>query len=127
MSHLVCFDQKPLNRSKGGLNSELHGVTDAVGRPIQLFLTAGKISDYIGARALLPSIPSADWMLADRGHDADWFREELKERNIQPCIPSRRNRKEIIPHDTKLYRSRHKIENMFGRLKDWRVGATHDD
>ena len=30
------------------------------------------------------------------------------------------NRKAPIPHDTTLYRGRHKIENMFGRLKDWR-------
>jgi transposase len=102
-------------------------VTDAVGRPIQLFLTAGNVSDYIGARALLPSLPSADWMLADRGYDADWFREGLKEKSIKPCIPSRRNRKDAIQHDTKIYRSRHKIENMFGRLKDWRRVATRYD
>jgi transposase len=25
-----------------------------------------------------------------------------------------------IPHDTVLYKQRHRIENMFGRLKDWR-------
>ena len=30
------------------------------------------------------------------------------------------NRKAPIPHDTTLYRRRHTIENMFGRLKDWR-------
>jgi transposase len=102
-------------------------VTDAVGRPIQLFLTAGNVSDYIGARALLPSLPSADWMLADRGYDADWFREGLKEKSIKLCIPSRRNRKDAIQHDTKIYRSRHKIENMFGRLKDWRRVATRYD
>ena len=88
-----------------------------MGRPIQLFLTAGNVSDYIGARALLALLPSADWMLADRGYDGDWFREGLKERCIKPCIPSRRNRKGIIPHDNKIYRSHHKIENMFGRLK----------
>jgi len=63
----------------------------------------------------------------DRGYDADWFRAELIERNIEPCIPSRRNRKVIIPHDTKIYRSCHKIENMFGRLKDWRRAATRYD
>ena len=116
-----------IGRDKGGLNSKLHAVTDAVGRPIQLFLTAGNVSDYIGARALLPSLPAADWMLADRGYDAGWFREGLKERRIEPCIPSRRNRKDIILHDAKIYRSRHKIENMFGRLKDWRRVATRYD
>ena len=30
----------------------------------------------------------------------------------------------VIPHDAKIYRSRHKIENMFEWLKDWRRVAT---
>jgi transposase len=30
------------------------------------------------------------------------------------------NRKALIPHHTTLYRRRHKIENIFGRLKGWR-------
>jgi IS5 family transposase len=81
-----------------GLNTKLHAVTDAVVRPIKLFLTAGNVRDYIGAQALLASLPAAEWMFADLGYDADWFREELKERNTEPCIPSRRNRKDIIPH-----------------------------
>ncbi len=102
-------------------------MTDALGRPIRMFLTAGNVSDYIGARALLSSLPDAKWLLADRGYDADWFRNALKERDIQPCIPSRRSRKTPIPHDTELYRKRHKIENMFGRLKDWRRIATRYD
>lgn len=85
-----------------------------------MFLSAGQTSDYIGARALLTSIPSAGALLADRGYDADWFRNALIERGISPCIPSRIGRKVAIPHDTELYRQRHKIENMFARLKDWR-------
>ena len=35
------------------MNSKLHAVTDAAGRPLRMFLTAGQRSDYIGARALL--------------------------------------------------------------------------
>lgn len=59
-------------------------------------------------------------MLADRGYDADWFRAALIARGIVPRIPSKANRKIQIPHDRILYRQRHKIENIFGRLKDWR-------
>ena len=59
-------------------------------------------------------------MLGDRGYDADWFRAALAERGITACIPSKTNRKIPIPHDTVLYRQRHRIENMFGKLKDWR-------
>lgn len=109
------------------MNTKLHAVTDANGRPISFFMTAGQVSDYTGAAALLDSLPKAQWMLADRGYDADWFRHALAERGIAACIPSKTNRKVPIPHDTALYRQRHKVENMFGKLKDWRRIHTRYD
>lgn len=69
-----------IGRTKGGLNSKLPAVTEEMGRSIQLFFIAGNVSDYIGARALLPSRPTENWMLADRGYYADLFREGLKEK-----------------------------------------------
>jgi transposase len=87
----------------------------------------GRLSDYIGARVLMSSLPKAKWLLADRGYDADWFRNGLKDMKIEPCIPSRKLRKQIIPHDKIRYKARHKIENMFGKLKDWRRIATRYD
>ena len=102
------------------MNSKLHAVCDSEGRPRSLFLTAGQISDYTGAAALLSSLPSAKVLLADKGYDADWFRTALADRDMEVCIPTKSNRKIRIPHDRTLYRKRHKIENMFGKLKDWR-------
>jgi transposase len=90
-------------------------------------LTAGQTSDYIGARLLLAQIPAARTLLADRGYDADWFRKALIERNILPCIPSRACRRVPIPHDPVAYAKRHRIENMFGCIKDWRRVATRYD
>lgn len=49
------------------MNTKLHAVTDARGRPIQFFMSAGQVSDCNGAAALLGSLPKADWLLADRG------------------------------------------------------------
>ena len=46
---------------------------------------------------------------------------------MEVCIPSKSNRKIQIPHDRGLYRKRHKIENMFGKLKDWRRIHTRYD
>ena len=109
------------------MNSKLHTVTDAAGSPLRMFLTAGQRSDYIGARALLNGLPPAEHMLADRGYDADWYREALEDKGITPCIPSRKNRKVPIPYDESRYRKRHKIENSFARLKDWRRVATRYD
>jgi len=35
------------------MNTKLHAVTDTNGRPISFFMTAGQVSDYVGAAALL--------------------------------------------------------------------------
>ena len=53
------------------MNTKLHAVTDANGLPLSFFITAGQVSDYTGAAALLDDLPKAEWMLADRGYDAD--------------------------------------------------------
>lgn len=52
-----------IGRTKSGMNSKLHAVTDAAGRPLRIFLTTGQRSDYIGAREMLDGLPSADHML----------------------------------------------------------------
>lgn len=72
-------------------------------------------------------MPPAKALLADRGYDANWLRDALAERQTQACIPSKSNRKIQIPHDRVLYRKRHRIENMFGKLKDWRRIHTRYD
>ena len=109
------------------MNTKLHAVTDAKGRPIQFFMSAGQVSDYTGAAALLSSLPKAGWMLADRGYDAEWFREALKDKGIRVCIPGRKNRKKAVKYDKRRYKRRNRIEIMFGRLKDWRRIATRYD
>jgi len=48
------------------MNTRLQAVTDAEGRPIRFFITAGQVSDYSGAAALLSSLPKAEWLPADR-------------------------------------------------------------
>ncbi len=85
------------------------------------------MSDYKGAALVLNALPDSRELLADRGYDAGWFREALMAKGITPCIPSKKNRKLQIPYDKTLYKQRHKIENMFGRLKDWRRIAMRYD
>jgi len=102
-------------------------VCDGAGRPIILLLSEGQLSDYKGAALLVDVLPKAKVLLADKGYDADWFRQALTERGITPCIPPRTNRKIPPAFDRPLYRQRHKIENMFGKLKDWRRIHTRYD
>ncbi|QXQ06709.1 IS5 family transposase [Sphingosinicellaceae bacterium] len=116
-----------IGRTKGGLNSKLHAVCDGQGRPLVMLLTEGQTSDYKGAALMFDALPKAKAMLGDRGYDADWFRAALIAKGIAPCIPSKANRKTPIPHDRTIYRQRHRIENMFGKLKDWRRIHTRYD
>ena len=95
--------------------------------PISLFVTAGQVSDYTGAAALLDSLPRAQWLLGDRGYDADWFRDALQAKGVTPCIPGRKSRTDPIRYDKRRYKRRNRIEIMFGRLKDWRRVATRYD
>lgn len=76
---------------------------------------------------MLGSLPKADWLLTDRGCDADWFKEALKDKGIKACIPGRTSRGRPVKHDKRRYMPRGRIEIVFGRLNDWRRVATRYD
>ena len=76
---------------------------------------------------MAPDLPEATVLLADRAYDSHWFRQTLDARGIAHCIPTHRNHKRCFPYDPILYRQRHRIENLFARLKDWRRIHTRYD
>jgi transposase len=79
-------------------------------------LSEGQMSDDTGAKLLYPHLPVAAMLIADKGYDSDEFRNALAAKGITPCIPQGL----AITYDKELYRTRGRIEIMFGRLKDWR-------
>jgi transposase len=109
------------------MNTKLHAVTDRNGRPLDFFMTAGQISDYTGAVALLDGLPPAEWMLADRGYDADWYQGYLEGKGTKPRIPGWKSRGKPLKYNKRKYKRRNRIEIMFRRLTDWRrVAARYD-
>lgn len=46
-----------IGRTMGGINTKLHAVGDANGRPLSFFMTAGQVSDDIVAAALFHDMP----------------------------------------------------------------------
>lgn len=71
-----------IGRAKGVIHTKLHAVSDANVRPISFFITAGRVSDYVGAAALFEPLSKAQWQLADRGYDADWLPGALRKKEI---------------------------------------------
>ena len=92
-----------------------------------MLMTEGQASDHRGAALMLHRLPPARDLIGGRGYDSACVRQALHARGTAACIPSTRSRKRPIPHDATLYRERHKVEIMFGRLKDWRRIHTRYD
>ena len=86
------------------------------------------MSDHIGAKLIYPALPKGvSHLLSDKGYDSDDLRAALKAKGIMPCIPPRKGRVFPAGYGKTLYKQRHKVENMFGGLKDWRRVATRYD
>ena len=109
------------------MNTKLHTLCDNLGRPVRLLITEGQRSDFKGADVLLKDLPRAKALLGDKGYDSDKIRAMLADQGITPCIPPKRNRKTTIEYCKSLYKKRHKVENLFAKLKDWRRIATRYD
>jgi len=99
------------------MNTKLHAICDSQGRPLSLFVTAGQVSDYIGARALLSSLPKVDGLVGDRCYDAVWFQVALQDKGIRACIPDRKQRKTPSKYDKRRYKRLNRVEIMFSKLK----------
>ena len=55
------------------------------------------------------------------------FDNALAAKGIKACIPPRKGRKTKHAYCKTFYRQRHKVEGMFGKIKDWRRIATRYD
>ena len=77
------------------MNTKLHAVTDANGRPMSFIMTAGQVSDYTGAAALLDEMAKAQWLLGDRGNYTPGFRDALQEKGISPLHPGKEIAREL--------------------------------
>lgn len=108
-----------LGRSKGGHSTKIHLATDALGNAIRFILTGGQRNDITQAEALIENL-FPDYVIADKGYDADKFVLLLRKKGTQAVIPSRINRKLQRLIDLDLYKERHLIECCIGKLKHFR-------
>jgi putative transposase len=66
-------------------------------------------------------------MLGDRAYDSAELRNWLGQRGTTAVIPNKCNRKKPFRFNKQAYKQRHRIENAFCRLKDFRRIATRYD
>lgn len=112
---------REIGRSVGGLTTKIHLLANIEEKPLDFILSPGQASDAKeGEKLIARNLRRIKKLLADKAYDTDQIRAELKAAKKESCIPSKCNRKNPEPYDRELYKSRGVIENMFGRLKDWR-------
>src|SRR5438445_10117423 len=91
--HGACIarsKRQSIGRSRSGLTSKIHAVVDTNGLPVRLALTAGEAHDNRLAGRLLSRLKSGTMLLADRGYDADWIRDLVRQRGAWANIPPKR-------------------------------------
>lgn len=123
-----------LGRSRGGFSTKIHLICDAKGRPIGAELSPGQDHETTRFASLVDSIEirgargrprkRPDALAGDKAYSAGWTREFLRDRRIEPVIPTRKDEARDLRFDRERYRERNFVERCIGWLKEARRVAT---
>jgi transposase len=106
-----------IGRTKGGFNTKISAWVDGLGRAVSLSLAPGQHADvWVAQTASRPKLRGTI-TVADKGYDRDGFRAQLRSWGSRPCILPRGHRLAPAAWHRGHYRKRHKVENLFQRLK----------
>ena len=138
-----------IGRSRGGLTTKVHALSDGAGRLLVVLLTAGNMHDSPMFGQLLAALQVArpgagrprtrpDYLVADKGYSSKANRGLLRARGIGHTIPEKadqaayRRRKGSAgarppAFNRDRYARRSSVERGFCQLKQWRGLATRYD
>lgn len=114
-------------RSRGWNTTKIHMIAFDEQAGVSYCLSPWNESDStVAYEMLLPAITDdiVTHCAMDRGYDSDSIRKQLREQWVEPVIPWRKNRIQVVEYDKKKYKWRNKIERLFHRLKNFRRIAT---
>ena len=114
-----------VGNKKCGKGRKLMAICDKSSRPIALFMeSASKAEIKLLSHTLdmLETKQKPKRIIADRAYDSDQHDAELKQQGIDLIAPNRKNRKYNFQDKRPLrrYKRRHKIENFFAHLHNYR-------
>lgn len=133
-----------LGRSRGGLSTKIHTLTDQSTSPVEVQLTGGQAGDNPQLLPLLDAHRSRRRrrgrvrVLADKAYSHPSTRRALRQRRIPHTIPERsdqiarrkakgRDGGRPPAFDVETYKKRNTVERGYLRLKQWRGIATRYD
>lgn len=109
-------------------------VVDGNGTPLAAHLDSAqpsevrlalRVIDKIEVKTKTKSKRRAKKLVADRGYDAKWLRQELRKRSMQPKIPYKKRRnqdtaRKMTEQLKEDYKQRFKVERTFAWLGNYR-------
>lgn len=114
-----------MGRSRSSLSTKIHLACDALGYPLGFILTGANVSDFDQAAPLLRAhLRPCAFAIMDKGYDSDAIRACVNQLGGVAVIALHPSRSQKPAFDQHLYRERHRIENLFARLKVYRRIAT---
>ncbi|MCX4098510.1 IS5 family transposase [Nocardia sp. alder85J] len=138
-----------IGRSRGGLTTKIHLITDGAGRGLSVLITPGQAGDspFLGEVLDGVRVPrlgggaprtNPDALLGDKAYSSAANRKLLRRRRIRAVIPERAdqlaNRKRkgrdggrAPSFDREAYKGRNVVERAFNKAKQWRAVATRYD
>lgn len=114
-----------MGRSKASLSTKIHMACDALGYPLGFILTGANVSDFDQCKPLIRQhLAAQSHAIMDKGYDSNAIRECVNQHGGVAVIALHPGRSQKPDFDQHLYRERHRIENLFQRLKHFRRIAT---
>jgi transposase len=114
-----------MGRSKASLSTKIHLACDALGCPLSFILTGANVPDIDQCKPLLSRhVQPGTLVIMDKGYDSDAVRAYVNQLGGIAVIAVNASRSSKPPFDEHMYVERHRIENLFARLKCFRRIAT---
>jgi transposase len=117
-----------LGRSRGGYGTKACAACDAPrGRPLGFALLPGQASELraapllLGLAALLGAVLR---VVCDASYSSARWLASIRALGAEPVVRPNPTHRSAPAHDRAAYRRRHRIENLWARLKEWRAVAS---
>jgi transposase len=108
------------------MTTKIPALTDALGNLVRFVLLPGQRFDTVGVPPLIEGL-AFDALIEDKAFDSNAITAELDARGAKVVISRHPRRAKPLAIDEGVYKWRHLIENLFGKLKEFKRIAMRAD
>ena len=101
------------------MSTKILALCDALGNLLKFALMPGQRHDSKGVEEMIRN-QKFGALLADKAFDVQWLIERLQAQGVPIVISQRPNRRQPLSIDEHMCRRPHLMENLFGKLKEFK-------